>query len=83
MKNHDLLVLGMSAIWILTNFLGAAFTFKRVYSGWKGQSRWMEPDDGFRITLIRPKLVLSGRSLALITAVSAIITATLFVSLVH
>lgn len=30
MSKHDYLVLGMAAVFILTNFLGAAFTIRRV-----------------------------------------------------
>jgi hypothetical protein len=35
MTNHDYLVLGMVAVWIVINFLGAAFTMKRFYSNRK------------------------------------------------
>jgi hypothetical protein len=29
MISHNYLVLGMAAVWIVTNFLGAAFTIRR------------------------------------------------------
>jgi hypothetical protein len=31
MISHTTLVLGAAAVWIVTNFLGAAFTIRRVY----------------------------------------------------
>ena len=31
MTGHDLLILMMSATWLVTNFLGASFTFRRIY----------------------------------------------------
>jgi hypothetical protein len=31
MMTHNYIVLGAAAVWIVTNFLGAAFTIKRNY----------------------------------------------------
>jgi hypothetical protein len=31
MTEHDYLVLGIAALWIVTNSLGAAFTIRRLY----------------------------------------------------
>jgi len=32
MSRHDYLVLGMTAVFVVTNFLGAAFTIRRIRS---------------------------------------------------
>jgi hypothetical protein len=31
MSKHDYLVLGMAAVWLITNFVGAAFTLRRLF----------------------------------------------------
>jgi hypothetical protein len=39
MTDHDYLVLGMAALWLATNCLGAAFTVRRLYRRRKAFSR--------------------------------------------
>jgi hypothetical protein len=41
MISHNYLVLGAAAVWIVTNFLGAAFTIKRLYA--RGKASRTQP----------------------------------------
>ena len=43
MNKHDYLVLGMAAVFIVTNFVGAAFTIRRVRARSAGHSRRPAP----------------------------------------
>jgi hypothetical protein len=43
MSKHDYLVLGMAAVFIVANFVGAAFTIRRVLSRSAGRSRTPAP----------------------------------------
>jgi hypothetical protein len=43
MSKHDYLVLGMAAVFIVTNFLGAAFTIRHVDRHERGPNRWKSP----------------------------------------
>jgi hypothetical protein len=43
MSKHDYLVLGMAAVFIVTNFVGAAFTIRRVRSRNAGHARRPAP----------------------------------------
>ena len=38
--NQDYLVLGVAAVWLITNFLGAGFTIRRVYCRWQGRGEY-------------------------------------------
>jgi hypothetical protein len=39
MSKHDYLVLGTAAVWLVTNFLGAAFTIRRIRAFQRKEAR--------------------------------------------
>ena len=64
MTNHDYLVLGMAAVLLATNFLGAAFTIGRVYSQRKEHeysSLWIrhQQDDGISSLWVNRAFIIS------------------------